>query len=61
MNREWSELNREMQTQLQRKDTCKAGIDTLFRLRDQLMRTITLLYDELSREEFNAIPSCRER
>lgn len=56
MNQEWSELNKTVQTQLKKKDTYKAGIDSLLRLRDQLMQTIASFRDELSREEFNAIP-----
>lgn len=56
MNREWSELNKTVQTQLKKKDTYKAGMDSLFRLRDQLMQTIISFRDELSREDFNAIP-----
>lgn len=56
MNREWSELNKTVQTQLKKKDTYKAGMDSLFRLRDQLMQTIASFRDELSREEFNSIP-----
>lgn len=56
MNQEWSELNKTVQTQLKKKDTYKAGIDSLFCLRDQLMQTIASFRDELSREEFNAIP-----
>lgn len=56
MNREWSELNKTVQTQLKKEDTYKAGIDSLFRLRDQLMQTIVSFRDELSREDFNAIP-----
>lgn len=56
MNREWSELNKTVQTQLKKKDTYQAGIDSLFRLRDQLMQTIVSFRDELSREDFNAIP-----
>ncbi len=32
------------------------GLDTLFDLRNQLMNTVTSFKDELSREEFNAIP-----
>lgn len=55
MNQEWSELNKTVQTQLKKKDTYKAGIDSLLRLRDQLMETIASFRDELSREEFNAI------
>lgn len=56
MNKEWSELNKTVQTQLKKEDTYKAGIDSLFRLRDQLMQTIVSFRDELSREDFNAIP-----
>ena len=56
MNKEWSELNKRMQAQIRKSDTYAEGIDTLFRLRNQLMKTLTLLYDELSRAEFNAIP-----
>lgn len=56
MNREWSELNKTVQMQLKKKDTYQAGIDSLFRLRDQLMQTILSFHDELSREDFNAIP-----
>lgn len=32
------------------------GLDTLFDLRNQLMNTVTSFKNELSREEFNAIP-----
>lgn len=56
MNKEWSELNKIMQTQIRKKDTYEEGIDTLFELRNRLMKTLTLFYDELNREEFNAIP-----
>lgn len=56
MNKEWSELNKVMQTQIKKKDTYKMGIDTLLDLRNQLMKTLASLKDELSREEFNAIP-----
>ena len=56
MNKEWSELNKTMQTQMKKRDTFEAGIDTLFSLRNQLMQTLTSFRDELDREEFNAIP-----
>jgi len=56
MNKEWSELNKTMQTQIRKKDTYEVGIGTLFELRNRLMKTLTLFYDELNREEFNAIP-----
>lgn len=45
-----------MQTQLKRRETCAAGIASLFDLRDRLMKSLLSLQKELSREEFNAIP-----
>ena len=56
MNKLWSDLNKTMQAQIKRKDTYKAGVDTLFDLRNQLMETLTALQKELSREDFDAIP-----
>lgn len=56
MNKDWSELNKTMQRQLKKKDTYKAGIDTLFDLRNQLMKTLIAFHEELSREDFDAIP-----
>lgn len=56
MNKEWSELNKAMQTLIKKKDTYEEGIDTLFDLRNQLMKTLTSFNNELSREKFDAIP-----
>ena len=56
MNKEWSELNKTMQAQIKKKDTFEAGKGTLFDLRNQLMQTMVSLRDELSRENFDAIP-----
>ena len=56
MNKLWSEQNKTMQTQIRKKDTYEAGIDTLFDLRNQLMKTLSSFNEELSREDFNAIP-----
>ncbi len=56
MNKEWSALNKTMQTQLKKKDTFEEGIHTLFDLRNELMTTLVSFHDELSREEFHAIP-----
>ena len=56
MNKEWSELNRSLQTQLRKKDTYKSGIDILFKLRDRLMETLLSFKEELERDDFNAIP-----
>ena len=56
MNKEWSELNKTMQSQIKRKDTYFDGIDTLFELRNKLLQTILSFKKDLSREDFNAIP-----
>lgn len=56
MNKAWSELNKIMQMQIKKKDTYKAGIDTLFDLRNQLMETLKSYNEELHREDFDAIP-----
>ena len=56
MNKEWSELNKTMQTQIKKKDTYKMGIDTLIGLRSHLMQTLVSFKEELYREDFNAIP-----
>lgn len=45
-----------MQTKIRKNDTYEAGIDTLFELRNRLMKILTVFYSELNREEFNAIP-----
>lgn len=56
MNKMWSELNKKMQAQIKKKDTYKAGIFTLFDLRNQLMKILTSFNEELSRKDFDAIP-----
>ncbi len=56
MNKEWSELNKIMQSQIKKKDTYKDGIDTLFDLRNKLMQVLLSFKQNLAREDFNAIP-----
>ena len=56
MNKEWSELNKSMQNGIKKKDTCDEGINTLYNLRNALWDTILSFIDELSREDFDAIP-----
>ena len=56
MNKTWSELNKAMQLQLKNKDTYKAGINTLFDLRNHLMEILSSFNDDLNREDFDAIP-----
>ncbi len=56
MNKEWYELNKTMQVQMKKKDNYIDGISTLFELRNSLMQTIVSFKNDLSREDFNAIP-----
>lgn len=56
MNKEWSELNKTMQTQLKKEATFREGIDTLLALREQLTDVLYQFKAELNREEFSAIP-----
>ena len=45
MNKEWSELNKTLHTQLQKESTYTEGIATLFNLRKQLM-DVLFSFDE---------------
>jgi len=56
MNKEWSELNKLMQSQIKKRETYDEGNDTLFALRNSLWNTIISFKEELSRDDFNAIP-----
>ena len=56
MNKEWSEINKTVQTQIKKKDTYTDGIAALSDLRNRLMNTLISLKDELRREDFNAMP-----
>lgn len=56
MNRAWSELNKTMQAQIKKRDTCEAGVATLLDLRNRLMDTLTSFCAELCRADFDAMP-----
>ena len=56
MNKEWSELNKLMQSQIKKRNTYEEGISTLLVLRDALWDTVSSFKEGLNREEFNAIP-----
>ena len=56
MNKEWSELNKTMQLQIKKKDSFSSGINTLFTLREELMKQILQFKEELSFDDFNAMP-----
>ena len=56
MNKEWSELNKELQSRLKKEGTFKEGLKFLFRLRDELADELLSYKKELKREDFNAMP-----
>ena len=56
MNKEWSEMNKTMQLQIKKKDTFLSGIDTLLKLREEIMKQILQFKAELSIDDFNAMP-----
>ena len=56
MNKEWSELNKTLQTQIKKKDSYSDGIDTLIGLRDQIMTTVNSFRNDLTRDDFDALP-----
>lgn len=55
MNKYWSELNKTMQLQIKKKETFEAGIDTLIKLRRELMVEIMQL-KKLSPADLIAMP-----
>ncbi|MBE6845893.1 MAG: phage head-tail adapter protein [Ruminococcus sp.] len=56
MNKEWSELNKTMQLQIKKKDTFSIGINTLLELRKNLMEQIMSFKNELTPDDFSAMP-----
>ncbi len=56
MNREWSQLNKSFQQQINKEATFRQGIETLLNLREQLMDVVISFRKELKREDFNAMP-----
>ncbi|MBP0983113.1 MAG: phage head-tail adapter protein [Oscillospiraceae bacterium] len=56
MNKEWSELNKQMQSQIGRECSYKDGLKTLLHLRAILMDTLLSFRNDLSSVDFSAIP-----
>ncbi len=56
MNKEWSELNKQMQLQLKKKDTFDDGINTLLKLRGKLINQLNEFKNVLVSRDFCAIP-----
>ncbi|MEG0470563.1 MAG: phage head-tail adapter protein [Longicatena sp.] len=56
MNKEWSQANKDMQTQLKKETTYKEGIATLIALRKEMMDVLLAMKDDMSRDDFDALP-----
>ena len=56
MNKEWSELNKAMKVQIKKVDTYEESKNTLFKLRNQLMQVLLSFKEDLTTEDFSAIP-----
>lgn len=56
MNKEWSELNKTMQAQIKKKNTCEMGIDTLLGLRRELIPLKLLQIDASVGLQIHAFP-----
>lgn len=56
MNKEWAELNKQVQEQLKHGDTFQDGILTLLKLRKLILNSLLELKDTLSNEQFSQMP-----
>lgn len=56
MNKEWAEMNKTLQLQIKKKDTFADGINTLLELRRALIEQIIQFKNELSADDFCAMP-----
>lgn len=56
MNREWSDMNRQVQLLLKKESSFSEGINTLLTLRQTLLDETLSFKDRLSREDFSAMP-----
>lgn len=56
MNKEWSELNKQVRIALKKRETFDNGIKALLRLRVELSEVLSELKTELRPEDFSAIP-----
>lgn len=56
MNKEWSELNKQMQVLLRKKDTFTDGINVCLTLRNILSDAVEKLCNKLSDEQYSLMP-----
>ena len=56
MKKSWSDLNKQMQTQLKKQETFSEGIKSLLSLRNEMFKIIESFFSDLSLEDFSALP-----
>ncbi len=56
MNKQWSDINKQMQKEINSKATFKSGIETLFFLRNILFQQLTDLRNNISPEDYSKMP-----
>lgn len=59
MNKQWSDINKQMQKEINSKATFKSGIETLFSLRNILFQQLIDLRNTISPEDYYKIPFSR--
>lgn len=52
MNLSWSELNKNIQTELKKKETFSQGINSLIFLRNEIFTVVENLFSDLSQNDF---------
>ena len=56
MNLSWSELNKNIQTQLKKKETFSQGINSLIFLRNEIFTVVENFFSDLSQNDFSLLP-----
>ena len=56
MNLSWSELNKNIQTELKKKETFSQGINSLIFLRNEIFTVVENLFSDLSQNDFSLLP-----
>ena len=59
MNKQWSEINKQMQKEINSKATFKSRIETLLFLRNMLFQQLIDLRNNISSESFSKMPFSR--
>ena len=56
MNLSWSELNKNIQTELKKKETFSQGINSLIFLRNEIFTVVENLFSDLFQNDFSLLP-----